>query len=56
MGLGEERVDERLASGELEPQHTGIGHRLQQAFPARPVQARELLLAQVAVLTVVVAA
>ena len=56
MGLREQRVDERLATGELQPQHPSIGHRLQQLFPSGPVQPCELLFAQVAVLTVVVAA
>ena len=48
--------DQRLAAGELQPQHPGISHHLQQPFPAGPAHARERLFPEVAVLAVVVAA
>ena len=56
MGLGEQRIDKRLAASELKPQHPGVGHHLQQSFPAGPVHTREHLVPEVAVLAVVVAA
>jgi hypothetical protein len=55
VGLGEQRVDQRLPAGQLEPQHPGVGHHLKQTLPAGPVHARERLFPEVAVLAVVVA-
>jgi hypothetical protein len=56
VGLGEQRVDQRLAAGQLEPQHPCVSHHLQEPLAAGPFHAGEHLLAEVAVLAVVVAA
>ena len=56
MGLGEQRVDQRFAASELKPQDPGVGHHLEQPFPAGPVHARELLFAKVTMFAVVIAA
>src|SRR6202044_2311556 len=45
-----------FTASELEPQDPGVGHHVEQAFPAGPGHARELLFAEVTMFAGVVAA